>query len=309
MEFTPAGVIPAVLLPFDHDETINQSAYREHLRSVVKSAPVSAVTVNGHSQEIDTLSWSEQAQVLEITVEEVGDHLPIVAGIYHDGSTRAAEIARFAQDLGASALLVFPPHGLVQGGQLKPDMAYAHFERIAAASDLPIIAFQYAMSSGQGYPLDTLVELCERVPSIVAIKDWCNDVPRHERHIRTLHSLDRRIAVLTTHSAWLLSSLVLGCDGLLSGAGSVIASLQHELFTAVQEHDLKRAQEINDRIHPIASAFYADPFNDMHNRMKESLVLLGQLEHAVVRPPLTKLSSDEIAELATALRLGGLLAE
>jgi 4-hydroxy-tetrahydrodipicolinate synthase len=39
----------------------------------------------------------------------------------------------------------------------------------------------------------------------------------HEWHVRTLQSLPRLVNVLSTHSAWLLSSLVLGCNGLLSG--------------------------------------------------------------------------------------------
>ena len=47
----------------------------------------------------------------------------------------------------------------------------------------------------------------------------------------------------------------------------------------------------NDRIYPLARAFYADPFIDMHNRMKEALVLLGRLPRANVRPPLIKLSA------------------
>ena len=48
----------------------------------------------------------------------------------------------------------------------------------------------------------------------------------HERQIRLLQSRSPTVNVLTTHSAWLLSSLVLGCQGLLSGSGSVIADLQ-----------------------------------------------------------------------------------
>ncbi|MCC2665096.1 MAG: dihydrodipicolinate synthetase family protein, partial [Geminicoccaceae bacterium] len=87
-----------------------------------------------------------------------------------------------------------------------------------------------------------------------------------------------------THSSWLLSSLVMGCGGLLSGAGSVIADLQVALFKAVQAKDLARAQAINRRIYPLAHAFYAPPFLDMHNRMKETLVLLGRMPRAVVRP-------------------------
>ena len=52
---------------------------------------------------------------------------------------------------------------------------------------------------------------------------------------------------------------------------------------------------MNDRIYPIAQAFYADPFVDMHNRMKEALVLLGRIPCAAVRPPLVKLGRGDRA--------------
>jgi 4-hydroxy-tetrahydrodipicolinate synthase len=115
--------------------------------------------------------------------------------------------------------------------------------------------------------------------------------------------------VLTTHSAWLLSSLVLGCNGLLSGAGSVIADLQAGLFEAVRADDLPGARAINDRIFPVVQAFYAPPFLDMHNRMKEMLHLLGRLPPAVVRPPLVKLSAQEIERLKRAIADAGLTRE
>ena len=97
--------------------------------------------------------------------------------------------------------------------------------------------------------------------------------------------------------------------GLLSGAGSVIADLQVELFNAMQRNDLASARTINDRIYPLAQAFYRAPFLDMHNRMKECLVLLGRLDEAVVRPPLQKLKETEISFLEEALVDAGLLGE
>jgi 4-hydroxy-tetrahydrodipicolinate synthase len=115
------------------------------------------------------------------------------------------------------------------------------------------------------------------------------------------------VNVLTTHSSWLFSSLVLGCNGLLSGSGSVIANLQAQLFRAVQANDLAEAKRLNDRIEPTARVFYADPFVDMHNRMKEALVLLGKLPRAVVRPPLVKLERAEIVAIRQALIDAGLL--
>ena len=121
--------------------------------------------------------------------------------------------------------------------------------------------------------------------------------------------MPRPVNVLTTHSAWLFSSLVLGCKGLLSGSGSVIAPLQAALFRAVQANDLAAAQALNDRIQPTAEVFYAEPWVDMHNRMKEALVLLGKLPRAVVRPPLVKIQPAEIERIRRALVAAGLLEE
>ena len=107
---------------------------------------------------------------------------------------------------GASALLVFPPAPFTLG-QIAA-MALAHFKRIADATDLPLIVFQYPLATGQGYPKDTLLKLCDEVPSIRAIKDWIGNVPHHEWHVRTLQNLPRPVNVLTTHSSWLFASLV-----------------------------------------------------------------------------------------------------
>ena len=141
----------------------------------------------------------------------------------------------------------------------------------------------------------------------MAIKDWCADPQLHEHHIRTLQGRARPVNVLSTHSAWLYSSLALGCKGLLSGAGSVIAGLQAELLDAFQRDDLKRARAVNDRIYPLASVFYSAPWVDMHNRMKEALVMLGKLPRSVVRPPLMPLDEHEKQRIRAALVASGLL--
>ena len=235
--------------------------------------------------------------------------MPLINGVYADGSIEAARIAAMSAKEGASALLVFPPNSMSMGGQLRPEMAITHFRRIADATDLPIIAFQYPMTTGLGYTFDTLLQLFDKVPTIQAIKDWSNDAMLHERHIRTFQSLARPVNVLTTHSSWLMASLTMGANGLLSGSGSVIADLHVALFRAVQSGDLKAAQAINDRIVPTAQVFYAPPFLDMHNRMKEALVLLGRLDKAVVRPPLMKLSAAEIDRIKQALDQAGISRE
>lgn len=308
-DYRPSGVIPATLLAVNEDMSIDAAQTRKHLRDCASVEGVSAVTVNGHASEVHACTFDEQRQILAESLAEVGDSVPLINGIYADGSIEAAKIARMAADEGASCLLVFPPNSMSMGGQLRPEMAIGHYKRIADQTDLPIIAFQYPMASGLGFTFETLLQLFEEIPTITAIKDWSNDAMLHERHIRTFQNLPRPINVLTTHSSWLMSSLTMGCSGLLSGAGSVIADLQVALFRAVQSGDLKLAQRINDRIYPVAQAFYAPPFLDMHNRMKEALVLLGRLDKAVVRPPLMKISGAEIARIDAALKQASITRE
>ena len=305
VNWVPHGVIPAVLLPFSEDLSIDEPSFRAHLRDVAAVEGLSAITINAHSTEVASCSLEEQKRVLAIAKEEIGARLPIVHGVYAEGSLEAARIAKMAAEGGSSALLVFPPGPFTMGQ--RPEMAVEHFRRVAEATDLPIIAFQYPLTGGQGYPLRTLLRIIEDVPSVRAIKDWCASPQLHERQIRSLQSLDPPVNVLTTHSAWLMSSLVLGANGLLSGSGSVIADLQSKLCRAVRAHDLAKAKEINDRIWPTAEVFYSEPWVDMHNRMKEALVLLGKLPRAVVRPPLVKLPQAEIDRIRKALVAAGLL--
>ena len=302
-EFKLEGVIPATLLAFDKDFQINEKASRKHIKECALTDGISAVTVNGHSSEIHACNFEEQKRILSFSLEEVGDFIPVINGVYADGSIEAAKIAKMSDLTGASALLCFPPQSMAMGGHLRPEMALEHFKRIADATDFPLICFNYPSAGNLTYPFHTLLKLFETVPTIKAIKDWSNDPMIHEKHIKTFQNLSNPVNVLTTHSSWLMSSLVMGAKGLLSGAGSVIASLQVELFNAVKAKNLESAQIINDQIFPLAQAFYSPPFLDMHNRMKEVLVLTGRMEEAIVRPPLMKLSSEEINKLKKAIQL------
>ena len=303
--FVPHGVIPAVLLPFNDDFSIDEASYRAHLRDVASVQGISAITTNAHSTEAASCSFDEQQRVLAITQDEIGERLPIVNGIYADGSLEAQRLAKMAHAGGASALLVFPS-AIYAMGQ-RPEMAIEHFKRVAEVTDLPLIAFQYPASGSQGYPLPTLIRMIEAVPSIRAIKDWCGNAQLADRQIRALQTRNPPVNVLSTHSAWLFSSLVLGCNGLLSGSGSVIADLQAQLYQAVRSDDLALARRVHERIYHTAEVFYADPPVDMHNRMKEALVLMGKLPRAVVRPPLVKIAAPEIERIRQALIAAGLL--
>src|SRR5438034_11548686 len=94
MKWVPKGVIPAVLLPFHDDLSIDEKSFRAHLSDVAAVEGLSAITVNAHSTEVASCSFDEQKRVLAIARDEIGARLPIVNGVYAEGSLEAARIAK-----------------------------------------------------------------------------------------------------------------------------------------------------------------------------------------------------------------------
>ncbi|MAQ45491.1 dihydrodipicolinate synthase family protein [Limimaricola cinnabarinus] len=308
--FEPRGVIPACLMPFNADMKIDEAAWTAHLRDIASVDGIAGIAINGHAAEVHALTIPEQERAVIQAREVLGPlGVPVVAGVYTESSLEAGRMAAQAQREGAEGLLVFPPAFMSLGGHMRPEMIEEHIRHITDNSDLPIVLFQFPVISNLSYPLATLIGLCEKFPTIRAVKDQIGDGNQHERQIRELHALDNPVNVLTTHSAWLLGSLAMGCDGLLSGAGSVIADLQVALFRAVEANDLATAKAINDRIYPTVRAFYDAPLLDMHNRMKEALVLLGKMSESHVRPPLMQPSPEEIAKIGRMMEAAGLTSD
>ena len=301
---TFSGIMPANILPFRADLSIDEPAYRKHLRWLAETPGVTGIVANGHAAEVASLSREERQRTLAIALDEVRGVCPIVAGVYTDGTAEAVALARDARDAGAAGVLLFPPTLFMWGAQLKPDMVLRHYREVATVG-LPIIAFEYPPVSGIGYSPETLARLAE-IPQVVGIKEWSNDILAFEQNLRAVRSTGRPVAMLSSFTMSLLATFLLGADGAISGMGSVTADLQAELFAACQKGDVDGARRINDRLEPLVRVFYAPPFVDMHNRMKEALVLLGRIPAAHVRPPLTPIPAAERDAIARALALARL---
>ena len=317
--FTFSGAIPANLLPFNEDYSVDEPAYRAHLAWLADVEGVSAIVCNGHAAEVASLNREERRRALAIALEAVGDRVAVISGVYTDNTFEAADMAREAATEGAAGLLVFPPSFFMWGARLRPEMALAHVGAVAEACDLPLIVFQYPVASGMGYTPQTLARLAE-IPTVAAVKDWSNDMVALEANLRALRAVPaagdtgavrktggRPVAHLSAYTLCLLGSYLLGSDGSISGMGSVVADSHAEMFAAVQRGELQTAREINDRLAPLVDVFYAPPFLDMHNRMKEALAMLGRIPKAVVRPPLQRVSDAERRSIREALLAAGLL--
>ena len=297
---TFSGIMPANILPFTGDLAIDEPAYRAHLRWLADTPGVTGIVANGHAAEVASLSREERKRTLAVALDEVAGACPIVAGVYSDGTAEAVELAKDARAAGAAGILLFPPTLFMWGAQAKPDMVIRHYSEVAAVG-IPIIAFEYPPASGIGYLPETLARIAQ-ISQVVAVKDWSNEIVAFEQNLRAVRGTGRPVAVLSSFTMSLMASFLLGADGAISGMGSVTADLQAELFATCQKGDLDGARRINDRLEPLVRVFYAPPFVDMHNRMKEALVLLGRIPAAHVRPPLTPIPASERDAIARALK-------
>src|SRR5205823_4860525 len=140
-----SGVMPANVLPFKADLSIDEPAYRKHLRWLADARGVTGIVANGHAAEVSSLSREERRRAL----------------------------AADATAESAAGGLVFPPTLFMRGAQAKPEMARRHFSEIAEKAGLPIVVFEYPPASGIGYSPETLAELAE-IPLVSAVKDWSN---------------------------------------------------------------------------------------------------------------------------------------
>jgi 4-hydroxy-tetrahydrodipicolinate synthase len=233
------GVMPANLLPFRADLSIDEPAYRGHLRWLADVRGVTGLVVNGHAAEVSSLDREERRRAVAIAVDEVREALPVVAGVYTDGTREAVRLALDAKAEGAAGILLFPPTPFMWGAQQKPDMAVRHVSEVAAGADLPIVVFEYPPASGIGYSPETLARLCE-ISQVAAVKDWSNDIVAFERNLRAIRATGRPVAVLSSFTMSLMASFLLGADGVISGMGSVVADLQADLFDACRKGDPRR---------------------------------------------------------------------
>lgn len=292
------GAVPANILPFDADAKIDEPAYRRHLEWLISTPGVGGLTCNGHAAEISSLDRSERRRAAAIAVETVAGRLPVVCGIYSEDAEDAVAKARDAEADGVDALLIMPPNSLTCEDSL--NAVVDDFRRIASATGLPLVAFEYPEFTGLHYSPQVLARLLE-IDSVVAVKEWSLDIRSYELNLEVVRSANHPVAMLTSFSTHLLPTLAVGADGILSGHGSVVVGLQAELLGAVSRGDLRAARDLYARLQKLTAVVYRDPMPNMYARMKEQLVMLGHELTPVVRPPLRPVDEDERQVLRQAL--------
>lgn len=299
------GVLPATVLPFREDLSVDHDGLASLVAHLAQTPGVTGIVANAVAGESTSLSGTEPVAVIRTVVARLG-RTPVIAGIAEEQPAAAARAAAAAQEAGASAVLVQAPASFARGIGEAPEVALSYFREIDRVG-VPLIVFQHQVSTGRNYPIPLLLALTE-LTNVIAVKETIWDVALYEREVVALRQHRPELVVLCANDTLLLPSLAAASpDGLLLGFATLVPGPIGELFDAVRAGDLTTARAIHDRLRPIRDAIYASPSIGYYPRVKAALRQLGVMSNAIVRPPLIAPSEGELARIHAALEASELL--
>lgn len=198
--FTGVGV--ALLTLFDRDGALDAAATARHAAHLVDQG-VKGVVVAGSTGEAAALDSDERSRLLHAVREAVGGRVPALAGTGAPSARQAVALSRRAAGDGADALLVLSPPGT--------DDPRPYYEAVAAAVDVPVLAYHYPTASAPGIAVDLLCEL-----PVAGVKDSTGDPARLAIELDEMGG-----GVYTGSAALLLQASAMGASGAILALANV----------------------------------------------------------------------------------------
>jgi 4-hydroxy-tetrahydrodipicolinate synthase len=278
-------VLTATVTPFDADGRVDYDRYRE-LCAFLADNGSDGVVVNGTTGEASTLSEDERAGLIRAAVEAIGDRASVVAGTGTNSTAHSIELTAQAAAAGAHAVLVVTPYynkppqrGIVE-----------HFKAVAAATDLPVVAYNIPGRCVINIEPATMTELA-RIENVKAVKQSNDDLDQ-ARHIVEL-GLD----LYAGDDNLVLPFVELGGAGGVCVHTHVVGPQVKELIRLAREGDHEGAKRLDDEL---AAAYELIGVVTGPIQMKAALNLLGH-DVGGVRLPLVEASEDEVEQIRDCL--------
>jgi 4-hydroxy-tetrahydrodipicolinate synthase len=280
------GVLPAMQVPFKPDYSLDEAELRRYTTWLAGHEGIGGLVTNGHTGEVFALSAQERAEVTRIVADEVQD----------------------AKEAGAKGLLVMPPHIWLRFG-MRPEHVVKYFAAIGEAVNINLVVHIYPAWTKASYSSALLAELA-KLPWVTTFKIGTREMSKYVRDIAAIRAADPGCTILSCHDEYLLPTLVQGVDGALVGFASLIPDYITDLYQAVCDGDLKKAQAIQGKINILKEIVYStgEPSSDAHARMKVAMNLCGRMNSNTVRPPTELPTGETYDAIVAAVKEVGLMA-
>jgi 4-hydroxy-tetrahydrodipicolinate synthase len=288
------GSITALITPFANG-ALDEKAFSSFVDWQIKEGSHGLVPV-GTTGESPTVTHDEHRRVIEICVEVTDKRVPVVAGAGSNSTAEAVELTRFAEQVGADAVLSVVPY------YNKPTQEgmFQHFSAVAGATDLPIILYSVPGRTVVDLSVDTIARLREAHDNIIGVKDATANM---ERASLQRSRLGPDFILLSGEDMTALGFNAHGGHGCISVTSNVAPKLSAQFQNACQQGNYAEALILQDKLVPLHKALFLE---NNPGGVKYAAAKLGLCRNEFRLPviPVTKASEDAID---AALKHAGLL--
>jgi 4-hydroxy-tetrahydrodipicolinate synthase len=276
------GILTAMVTPFDSRGRVDEEAFIALVHHLLENGS-DGLVVAGTTGEGATLKDEEKLRIWQLAVAEAGG-APVIAGTGTYDTAHSVHLTEKATDAGVDGVLVVTPY------YNKPNRRglRAHFQAVAAATDLPVVIYNIPGRCVIDLPNEFLRELAQAIPNVAAVKQ-----ARFE-DIEAIDGMD----LLAGNDDTLAEVLDKGGTGGICVASHLVG---REMRRMIDEPDARH--EIHRSLKDVFDAMFitANP-----TPVKAALNMLG-VNVGGLRLPMVEASEEEEREIRGVLERHGLL--
>jgi len=243
------GSITALITPF-LDGAVDEKAFAAFVDWQIKEGSHGVVPV-GTTGESPTVSHQEHRRIIEIAVEVADRRVPVIAGAGSNSTDEAVSLSRFAEDIGADAVLSVVPY------YNKPTQEglFQHFSAVAKATSLPILLYSVPGRTVVDISVDTMARLRDAHANIVGTKDATASM---EKASMTRAKLGPDFVMLSGEDMTALGFNAHGGHGCISVTSNVAPKLSAQFQNACQQGNFAAALMLQDKLVPLHKALFLE---------------------------------------------------
>lgn len=230
------GVGTALITPFKDDKIDFDSLERLIERQI--NGGVDALVIGGTTAEAATLSDDERYELYKVAKNITRHRCKLIFGTGTNDTKVAVRHTEFASRLGCDGVLVVTPYY----NKGTADGVIRHYERIAEASDVPVLLYNVPSRTGVNLSIDTLKCLSKN-ERIVGIKEASDSLDR----LMAIAGIDN-LALYSGNDSQIYPVLSLGGLGVISVVSNLYpketADICKQYFANNTQTSLKLQQEL-----------------------------------------------------------------
>ncbi|WP_348693014.1 dihydrodipicolinate synthase family protein [Duganella fentianensis] len=284
------GIIAYPITPFTADGKIDTATLQLLVQRLIDGGAhaIAPLGSTGESAYLTDAEWELAAQV---AVSAVAGRVPTVVGISELTTAGAIRRARYAEQIGADAVMVLP----VSYWKLTDAEIIAHYAAIGAAIRLPIMLYNNPATSGIDMQPELIARICREVSNVTMVKESTGDL---QRMLRLQQLTGGSVPFYNGSNPLAMAALTAGAAGWCTAAPNLNAALPLALVEAVRAGDLARARSVFERQLPLLQFIVQ---TGLPTSVKAGLRLQG-IEAGEPRLPLQNLGPERTAQLAAILQ-------